>query len=68
MAYLAYLRTLWKTCFGALLAGCFYFMTYKFNIMGHQMSVVNVIVFTECFDLIMTKIGQMFGKTETESD
>lgn len=68
MNNLAYLRTLWKACFGSLLAGCFYFMTYKFNIMGFQISIVNSIVFAECFDLIMTKIGQMFGKTETESE
>lgn len=65
---LGFLRALWKSCFGALLAGCFYFMTYRFNIMGHYISIVNCIVVGECFDLIMTKIGQMFGKTEVEGE
>ena len=65
---LGFLRALWKASFGALLAGCFYFMTYRFNIMGHNISIVNTIVVAECFDLIMSKIGQMFGKTEVEEE
>lgn len=59
-------RLLFSTNFYELLGGCFYFLTYKFNIMGWHISIVNTIVFTECFELIMDKIAVMFGKTEVQ--
>lgn len=61
-------RLFWQTNFYTLMSGCFYFITYKWYIFGWRMSILNAIILAESFELVMNKIAQMFGKTETEGN
>lgn len=49
-----------------LMMGCMYFLGRPFNILGFQISLLNVMVVTEVFYLVMHFIGKMFGKTEVD--
>lgn len=59
-------RLMLQTNLYELMSGCFYFITYKFNVCGFHISILNTIIVCESFDLLMTFIGKMFGKTEVE--
>lgn len=48
----------------ALMSGCFYFISYKFNVMGWHISILNCIIVVESFDILMNFVGRMFGKEE----
>ena len=59
-------RLMFQTNIYELMAGCFYFITYKFNVCGWHISLLNVIVVCESFDIMMRFIGRMFGKEEVQ--
>lgn len=61
-------RLFWQSSFYTLMSGCFYFITYKWYLFGFRISILNGIILVESFELMMNKIGQMFGKTETEDE
>lgn len=56
----------WTIHFGNLMLECLVFLNHKWTVYGYQISIVNCIVLCEAFDLLMTKIGRMFGKEEVE--
>lgn len=64
----AALKLFWQSSFYQLLAGCIYFITYKWNIFGWHLSILNGIIFVESFELVMDFIGRMFGKEEVQNE
>lgn len=61
-------KLMFSTNLYELMAGCFYFISYKFNVCGWHISILNSIVVVESFEIIMNFVGRMFGKEEVQGE
>lgn len=61
-------RALFQNYLFELMTQCLYFINYRFDVMGFHISVLNVIIVTEVFELTMDKLAVLFGKKEVEDE